>query len=658
MKNKLLLIFSLLLVLPLTVMAAGEANVTSLDTHAEDGGNIILFGGTTENSSHAVMCKLYDNQDEEIDKLSVEVTNEGTNGTFGGSFLAPSVGTYTVSCANYEGGNIVSDDVSVTEMTKVSVTFYDPIDDIEISSVEVDAGQVVARPNPDPAKNGKVFAGWYEDSTYTTPFDFSTRITAFVTIYAKWNDEEVTPQNQTRVQVIYSGGGTYQVDFNTDDPDNQGPMHAQIDHSANYFVDPNTEVTLTAYPAQGHHLAGWYATHEEEDSNNLGHMIWVEDELLSNQTEYVFTPEGENVNIKLVFEEDTVQNHTVTFDTDGGTIINPIVVEHGHTVARPSQDPAKDNKVFGGWFADHTKTTEFDFNTPITSDTTIYAKWDDPVIKHTVTFNTNGGSAIEPVLVVDGQTVNKPTNPTKNGKVFGGWYEDDNLENEYNFSNPIMTNTTIYAKWLQEYNTDDEEHNNSITFVGEENKTGLHLVITDLSNLPDEALAQMDPPMTREEYEGLKDIIINAAKQYGTLISFLDISVLDNNNEPVEVNNGATISLNYTDEMGEYKSYKLVYIDTDANNNIVLGQSYNLSKQGNKLVGNLDHLSGYALVGSNEDNSTTNGSSTSNSAGKGESTNSSSNPKTSDNIYIWFITLGISLIVLLIGTIKALKLKK
>ena len=509
MKNKLLLIFSLLLVLPLTVMAAGEANVTSLDTHAEDGGNIILFGGTTENSSHAVMCKLYDNQDEEIDKLSVEVTNEGTNGTFGGSFLAPSVGTYTVSCANYEGGNIVSDDVSVTEMTKVTVTFYDPIDDIEISSVEVDAGQVVARPNPDPVKDGWVFAGWYEDSTCTTPFDFSTRITAFVTIYAKWNDEEVVPQNQTRVQVIYSGGGTYQVDFNTDDPDNQGPMHAQIDHSANYFVDPNTEVTLTAYPAQGHHLAGWSATHEEEDPNDPGHMIWVEGETLSSQTEYVFTPEGENYNIKLVFEEDIEEVHTVTFNTNGGTEITPVEIEDGHTVARPNPDPSKNDKIFAGWYADATFTTEFNFNTPITADTVIYAKW---VI--TVTFNTNGGSAINPVEVVEGQPVNKPNNPTKEGnKVFGGWYEDDNLENEYNFSNPIMTNTTIYAKWLQEYNTDDEKHNNSITFVGEENKTGLHLVITDLTNLSDEALAQMDPPMTREEYEGLKDIIINAAKQ-------------------------------------------------------------------------------------------------------------------------------------------------
>lgn len=371
MKKKLLLVFSILFVLPFTVKAVGNPNVTELDTYAEDGGNIILFGGSTENSSHAVMCKLYNNQDEEIDKLSVKVTNDGTNGTFGGSFLAPSIGTYTVACANYEGGTIVTDSVTVEEMVQLAVEF-NTNGGSQIEPVNVIAGQTIDRPQ-DPTKEGKVFGGWYEDQTLTTPFDFSTRIKAFVTIYAKWNDPEEV-QSQTCVQIIYDGGGAYQIDFDTDSPENQGPMGAPINHSSNYFVDPETEVTLTAIPSEGHHLAGWYATHEEENPNDPGHMIWVEDGLISNSLEYTFTPEGEYINIKLVFEENAPEIFTVTFNTNGGSEISPIDVEAGHTIERPRM-PEKEGYEFIDWYADDTLTTLFDFNTEINENTVIYAKW-------------------------------------------------------------------------------------------------------------------------------------------------------------------------------------------------------------------------------------------------------------------------------------------
>lgn len=569
MKKKLLIIFSLLLILPLTVKA--EPNVSELDTFLE--GNVILFNGTTLDSSHAVMCKLLDDQSEEIDMLSVEVNNEGTNGIFNGTFMAPATGNYTVACANYEGGTIVTDEVSVEEMTEFTVEF-NTNGGSTIDSVNVTAGQAISRPE-DPTKNNKVFGGWYEDDTLTTPFDFSTRITANITIYAKWNDVDI--QSQTRVQVIYDGGGTYQVNFDTDDPDNQGPMNVQLTESANYFVDSGVEVTLTATPSNGQHLAGWYTTHEDEDPNDPGHMIWIEDNLLSNQTTYTFTPEGEFMNIKLVFEEDSVvipEVYTVTFNTNGGSEIPPIDVPAGDLVDRPDQDPSNGDLIFAGWFDDDTLTTEFDFNTPITSNTTIYAKWENP---------------------------DPPVEPGED---------------------PVDDKT---------YNVPDS-NGNFISFAEEEGHT-YTFEVTDFTNLTDEQLEAMDPPMDRETYEQIKNTMIDAAKPHGTLISFLDISVYDENDSVVHnVNGEFIIKLLITEEMKKYNTFKLIYVEDDMS----LGQVIDLEASGNYLVGRLPHLSTYILAGSNTDTTTNDTNST--------TTNDTKAPKTYDGIMTWVITLAISML--------------
>lgn len=65
---------------------------------------------------------------------------------------------------------------------------------------------------------------------------------------------------------------------------------------------------------------------------------------------------------------------TVTFDTDGGTTIPDQMVRVGATVERPA-DPTKTGYTFGGWYEEDTFTTEFNFASPVSADTTIYAKF-------------------------------------------------------------------------------------------------------------------------------------------------------------------------------------------------------------------------------------------------------------------------------------------
>ena len=73
---------------------------------------------------------------------------------------------------------------------------------------------------------------------------------------------------------------------------------------------------------------------------------------------------------------DNPATHTVTFVSNGGTEIAPKEVVNGLKINEPSK-PTKDKYIFRGWYEEATFNTKFDFyNTPITSDMTLYAKWE------------------------------------------------------------------------------------------------------------------------------------------------------------------------------------------------------------------------------------------------------------------------------------------
>lgn len=65
----------------------------------------------------------------------------------------------------------------------------------------------------------------------------------------------------------------------------------------------------------------------------------------------------------------------------------------------------------------------------------------------TVSFDTDGGTAIPDQQVRTGATVEKPADPTKTGYTFDGWYEEDTFTTEFNFASPVSVDTTIYAKF-------------------------------------------------------------------------------------------------------------------------------------------------------------------------------------------------------------------
>lgn len=71
-------------------------------------------------------------------------------------------------------------------------------------------------------------------------------------------------------------------------------------------------------------------------------------------------------------------------------------------------------------------------------------------VTYTVTFETNGGSAVSAQTVLTGQKATEPEIPTREGYQFAGWYSDSGLTTSYDFDSSVTGNVTLYAKWTAE----------------------------------------------------------------------------------------------------------------------------------------------------------------------------------------------------------------
>lgn len=135
-----------------------------------------------------------------------------------------------------------------------------------------------------------------------------------------------------------------------------------------------------------------------------------------------------------------------TFNPDNGdpTVTKFIDNDKNSKFAELVPEPIKENHTFAGWYNGDKK---FDFTTVPTGDVTLTAKWD--INKYTVKFVSDHGSfadqTIEHGKLID---TGKLTIPEVEGYTFDGWYTtNDTHSTEFDFTQPIKSNTTVYAKW-------------------------------------------------------------------------------------------------------------------------------------------------------------------------------------------------------------------
>ena len=290
------------------------------------------------------------------------------------------------------------------------------------------------------------FAGWYTDSSFTTPWDLENdRVMSNMTLYANWGTTGLAPVNHSVLFV--TGDDVVDVQSVID-----GETAVEIEFP-NFAHDRGARV---ARP--GFRFDGWYT-----DSTHTTPFDFAEP-IDADTTVYAkMTP---------VF--------TVAFNTDGGSQIWPQFVASGEAPIQPPFGPNKfgaaalgrnyarynsTSQQFNGWFTAPVGGSAFNFGAPVTSDTTVYAQWTNrwsviPVYvgmpNHLLAADAAGSTGQlfnnHGFAVLDGQTAPLigPPSVIPVGFTFEGWFYDMALTMPFNQADPIWTNTVLYPKFVMD----------------------------------------------------------------------------------------------------------------------------------------------------------------------------------------------------------------
>lgn len=156
----------------------------------------------------------------------------------------------------------------------------------------------------------------------------------------------------------------------------------------------------------------------------------------------------------------------VQFESLGGTKIDTQEIKRGMKITEP-EPPTKEGFTFVEW---QLNGETFDFNKIVNSNIILAAVWkanEDTVIC-TVTFDSCGGSEINPIEIEQGKTITSPINPQKAGYVFKGWLYNDE---KFSFDNKIYENIELKARWEKEITENKENATEEVINNIKDNKS-------------------------------------------------------------------------------------------------------------------------------------------------------------------------------------------
>jgi len=301
----------------------------------------------------------------------------------------------------------------------LSVDFFAEF--LEIPTIFVEKNSLIEEPNV-PEREGYWLDGWYMDSNYSIIWDFKhDRVFDDTTLYARWIPDE--PEVLFSVVFVTNGGS---------------PVEPILD------IPPDSLIEKPLDPKRDDDIfEGWFRDQAFTERWNFALDLVTEDIVLYAKWGVVETTQDTN--------QDTNQGATFTvhFNSNGGTAVNAQRNVALNALVKEPANPTRAGHTFAGWFTDSNLTNRWNFATgKVTRDMTLFAKW-DTAQTFTVRFDSRGGSAVNSQNVQMNGLVTRPTNPTRTGHTFAGWFTNSNITgNAWNFGTSRVTgDMTLFAGW-------------------------------------------------------------------------------------------------------------------------------------------------------------------------------------------------------------------
>ena len=296
---------------------------------------------------------------------------------------------------------------------------YRTANNLDFVSYEVEYGAEVPVPETNPTKTGYYFTGW-KDLPATMPevatgvlriqpsFEIESYVLSFNTNggteigdeTVKFGDDFALTEVTTKTGYTF-GGWDQEIPSEIADLGENGEV---ITFNAIWNVNQYTITFNTDGGSTIDAITQDYATDvvAPADPTKVGYTFAGWDK------EIPATMPAENVTITASW---TINNYTITFDVDGGSEVAPITQAYATAVTAP-EAPTKEGYTFAGWDKEIPATMPAE-------DLVITASW--TINQYTITFNTDGGSAIDAITQDYATAVTAPEAPTKVGYTFAGW---------------------------------------------------------------------------------------------------------------------------------------------------------------------------------------------------------------------------------------------
>lgn len=291
-----------------------------------------------------------------------------------------------------------------------TVTFnYNYVGAPAMTTQTVAIGQTATEPAA-PERPDYSFTGWYTEAACENKFEFTTPVSANLTLYAGWT--------------LTSATVTFDLGYEAEEQ-----IPAQKVEIGKTATEP------TAPAREAYDFGGWYTE-------------------AACTTRYDFgTAVRDNLTL---YAKWTLKTYTVTFvwgyDNKENTTAK---VEHGKTVDEPENPRSGFDCIW------QCEGEDYDFGSPVTSDLTLTAKWEAvSTDTYSVTFhwNTNTGEDIYTVQQIKrNNRATVPAEPVREGYYFEGWYASSECSGStFNFNSRITSSVNLYAHWLKQYTFEAE----------------------------------------------------------------------------------------------------------------------------------------------------------------------------------------------------------